>query len=94
MITIKIKTFPDYKKMFLDWVKEPRRKCCKEFVDYMSYKIETELDRAFEEDLFLKNLNVDHNTLYMKVLMVVRRVQHDTKDLIDEVQPRGFTDTL
>lgn len=94
MITIKIKTFPDYKKMFLDWVKEPRRKRCKEFVDYMSYEIEAELDRAFEEDLFLKNLNVDHNTLYMKVLMVVHRVQLDTKDFIDETQPKGITDTL
>lgn len=30
----------------------------------------------------------------MKVLMVVRRVQLDTKDFIDETQPKGFTDTL
>ena len=60
----------------------------------MSNEIEVELDRAFEEDLFLKNLNVDHNTLYMKVLMVVHRVQLDTKDFIDETQPKGFTDTL
>lgn len=52
MIMIKIKNFSDYKKMFLDWVKEPRRKRCKEIVDYMSNEIETELDRAFEEDLF------------------------------------------
>lgn len=35
MITIKIKTWKDWKKDFIDWVKEPRRKTCKEYVDYM-----------------------------------------------------------
>lgn len=35
MITIKIKTWKDYKKDFIDWVQAPRRKTCKEFVDYM-----------------------------------------------------------
>lgn len=35
MITIKIKTWKDYKKDFINWVQEPRRKTCKEFVDYM-----------------------------------------------------------
>lgn len=35
MIVIKIKTWKDWKKDFLDWVQEPRRKTCKDFVDYM-----------------------------------------------------------
>lgn len=35
MITIKIKTWKDWKKDFIDWVKEPRRKTCKEYVGYM-----------------------------------------------------------
>lgn len=35
MITIKIKTWKDWKKNFIEWVKEPRRKTCKEYVDYM-----------------------------------------------------------
>lgn len=35
MIVIKIKTWKDWKKDFIDWVKEPRRKTCKEYVDYM-----------------------------------------------------------
>lgn len=34
MIVIKIKTWKDWKKDFLDWVQEPRRKTCKDFVDY------------------------------------------------------------
>lgn len=94
MITIKIKTFPDYKKMFLDWVKEPRRKRCKEFVDYMACKIEKELGNEFNTDPFLKELDVEYGTLWIKILGVVTRVQCDTKDLIDETQPKGFTDTL
>lgn len=36
MITIKIKTWKDYKKDFIDWVQAPRRKTCKEFVNYMA----------------------------------------------------------
>lgn len=94
MITIKIKTFPEYKKMFLDWVKEPRRKRCKEFVDYMACKIEKELGNEFNTDPLLKELDVKYNTLWTKIIRVVISVQHDTKDLIDEAQPRGFTDTL
>ena len=35
MIVIKIKTWKDRKKDFIDWVKEPRRRTCKEYVNYM-----------------------------------------------------------
>ena len=35
MITIKIKTWKDYKKDFINWVQAPRRKTCKEYVRYM-----------------------------------------------------------
>lgn len=35
MIVIKIKTWKDWKKDFLDWVQAPRRSTCKEYVDYM-----------------------------------------------------------
>lgn len=35
MIIIKIKTWKDYKKDFINWVQAPRRKTCKEFVNYM-----------------------------------------------------------
>lgn len=94
MIIIKIKTFSDYKKMFLDWVKEPRRKGCKEYIDYMACEIERELDNEFNTDPFLKELEVKYNTLWTKIIGVVTRVQQDTKDLIDETQPKGFTDTL
>lgn len=35
MIVIKIKTWKDWKKDFLDWVQAPRRSTCKDYVDYM-----------------------------------------------------------
>lgn len=35
MIIIKIKTWKEWKKDFLNWVQEPRRSTCKEFVNYM-----------------------------------------------------------
>lgn len=35
MITIRIKKWKEWKKDFIDWVKEPRRSTCKEYVDYM-----------------------------------------------------------
>ena len=52
------------------------------------------LGNEFNTDPLLKELDVIYNTLWIKIIRVVIRVQHDTKDLIDEVQPRGFTDTL
>lgn len=36
MIIIKIKTWKDWKRDFLNWVQAPRRQTCKEFVDYMA----------------------------------------------------------
>ena len=42
MIVIKIKTWKDWKKDFIEWVKEPRRKTCKEYVDYMEVLQKTE----------------------------------------------------
>lgn len=33
MIIIKIKTWKDYKKDFINWVQAPRRKTCKEFCE-------------------------------------------------------------
>ena len=36
MIVIKIKTWKDYEEQFLDWVREPRKRRCKEYVDYVN----------------------------------------------------------
>lgn len=48
MIVIKIKTWKDRKKDFIDWVKEPRCKTCKEYMDYM---------KALENDTVHKAIN-------------------------------------
>ena len=35
MIVIKIKTWKDWKKDFVNWAQAARRETCKEYVDYM-----------------------------------------------------------
>ena len=49
MIVIKIKTWKDWKNDFIDWVKEPRRKTCKEYVNYMETLQEQTLYKIIEE---------------------------------------------
>ena len=49
MIVIKIKTWKDWKNDFIDWVKEPRRKTCKEYVNYMEALQEQTLYKIIEE---------------------------------------------
>lgn len=49
MIVIKIKTWKDWKKDFIDFVKEPRRQTCKEYVNYMENLQEQTLYKIIEE---------------------------------------------
>lgn len=51
MITIKIKTWKDYKKDFINWVQAPRRKTCKEFVNYMGSVSQQVVDKRLAEEL-------------------------------------------
>ena len=51
MITIKIKTWKDYKKDFIDWVQAPRRKSCKEYVNYMASVSQQVVDKRLAEEL-------------------------------------------
>lgn len=51
MITIKIKTWKDYKKDFINWVQAPRRKTCKEFVNYMGNVSQQVVDKRLAEEL-------------------------------------------
>lgn len=59
MITIKIKTWKDYKAQFLDWVKEPRQRICKDYVDYV-----VAISPSYIENLLIpkcKDLEIDEN---------------------------------
>lgn len=51
MIIIKIKTWKDYKKDFINWVQAPRRKTCKEFVKYMGSVSQKVVDKRLAEEL-------------------------------------------
>lgn len=51
MIIIKIKTWKDYKKDFINWVQAPRRKTCKEFVNYMASVSQQVVDKRLAEEL-------------------------------------------
>lgn len=51
MIIIKIKTWKDYKKDFINWVQAPRRKTCKEFVNYMGSVSQKVVDMRLAEEL-------------------------------------------
>lgn len=51
MIIIKIKTWKDYKKDFINWVQAPRRKTCKEFVNYMGSVSQKVVDKRLAEEL-------------------------------------------
>lgn len=50
MIVIKIKTWEDYKEQFLDWVREPRKRRCKEYVDYVNA-----VSSSYIENLLIPN---------------------------------------
>ena len=60
MITIKIKTWKDYKKEFIDWVQAPRRKTCKEFVNYMANVSQKVVDKRLAEKT-QQNRRVEHS---------------------------------
>ena len=49
MIVIHIKTWKDWKKQFLDWVKEPRQNACIDFCNCMKVSTEENTSIAIEE---------------------------------------------
>lgn len=92
MIVIKIKEWKDWKKSFLDWVQEPRRKTCKEYVDYME---------ALENQALYKvikgtcdkygNMNKEQiQAITEAVEICVDDCAKETHKLIDKCQPVKF----
>lgn len=92
MITIKIKTWKDWKKDFIDWVKEPRRKTCKEYVDYMEALQKQTLYQIIEDtcDKY-NNMREDQiKDITETVEKCVAACAEETRKLIDECQPAKF----
>ena len=91
MIVIKIKTWKDWKKDFIDWVQASRRKTCKEYVNYM-------------EDISYDAVEEVINNVYYKYNMTDKQIEditeavekcigdcaNRTRKLIDDCQPIKF----
>lgn len=90
MIIIKIKTWKDYKKNFINWMQAPRRKTCKEFVNYMGSVSQKVVDKRLAEELdkieFLNEAQKT-NIIYAAQQAIVD-CQKGTCKLIDECVPQ------
>ena len=91
MIVIKIKTWKDYKEKFLDWVREPRRRRCKECVDYVNA-----ISSEYIENLLVpkcKELNLkecDTEIIAQTAQKCFQDVVEDAKHLIEVAQPNDL----
>lgn len=92
MITIKIKTWKDWKKDFIDWVKGPRRKTCKEYVDYMEALQKQTLYKIIEDTCDKYNNMSEGQILDITeaVEKCVAACAEKTRKLIDKSQPVKF----
>lgn len=90
MIIIKIKTWKDYKKDFINWVQAPRRQTCKEFVTYMGNVSQKVVDKRLAEELdkieFLNEAQKT-NIIYAAQQAIVD-CQKGTCKLINECVPQ------
>lgn len=89
MIVIKIKTWKDWKKEFIHWVQAPRRKTCKEYVDYMEVLQKQTLYRIIEGtcDKY-NNMREDQiKDITEAVEKYVAACAEETRKLIDKSQP-------
>lgn len=92
MIVIKIKTWKDWKKDFIDWVQAPRRKTCKEYVNYMETLSYDAVEKA------INNVRYKHSEMTdSQIDAITEAVQESigdcakkTRKLIDDCQPIKF----
>ena len=92
MIVIKIKTWKDWKKDFLDWVQEPRRSTCKEYVDYME-SLQNQVLYQIINDTCDKYCNMSEGQIQDITEAVDRCVSEcakATRKLIDDYQTVKF----
>lgn len=90
MIIIKIKTWKDYKKDFINWVQAPRRKTCKEFVNYMGNVSQKVVDKRLAEELdkieFLNEAQKDN--IICTAQQAIVDCQKGTCQLINKCVPK------
>lgn len=92
MIVIKIKTWKDWKKDFIEWVKEPRRKTGKEYVDYMEALQKQSLYKIIEDtcDKYNNMREGQIQDITEAVEKCVAACAKETYKLIDDCQPVKF----
>ena len=92
MIVIKIKTRKDRKKDFIDWVKEPRRRTCKEYVNYMEALERNTLHKVINNacDKYCNIPNEQIRAIIEAVDICVNDCVKETHKLIDKCQPIKF----
>uniref|UniRef100_UPI003FEFCC38 hypothetical protein n=1 Tax=Alloprevotella sp. TaxID=1872471 RepID=UPI003FEFCC38 len=90
MIIIKIKTWKDYKKNFINWVQAPRRKTCKEFVNYMGSVSQKVVDKRLAEELDkIEGLNAaQKDNIIRTAQQAIVDCQKGTCQLINECVPQ------
>ena len=92
MIVIKIKTWKDWKKDFIDFVKEPRRQTCKEYVNYMENLQKQTLYKIIDDtcDRYNNMREGQINDIIEAVEKCVAACAEEARKLIDESQPVKF----
>lgn len=92
MIVIKIKTWKDWKKDFHDWVLAPRRRTCREFVDYMEALQNQTLYKIIEDtcDKYNNMREGQIEDITEAVEECVAACAKETRKLINESQPAKF----
>lgn len=90
MIIIKIKTWKDYKKDFINWVQAPQRKTCEEFVNYMASVSQEVVDKRLAEELDkIEGLNAAQiDNIINTVQQAIVDCQKGTCRLINECVPQ------
>ena len=92
MIVIKIKTWKDWKKDFIDFVKEPRRQTCKEYVNYMENLQKQTLYKIINDtcDKYGNMREGQIQDITEAVERCVAECAKETRKFIDDCQPAKF----
>ena len=92
MIIIKIKTLKELKKDFIDWVQAPRRKTCKEYVNYMASVSQEVIEKRLDKELNKIGCLSDEqkDNIIIAAQQVISDCRKGTNKLIDMAEPRKF----
>lgn len=91
MITFRIKTFKDYKNQFIEWVKTPRRRVCKECVSYSAEIAKRLIDRDLVAKCEELGLNEDTTSQIADMAeLCINKAKRSAEELIDSCQPKDL----